>query len=442
MVNNNENLKLKFLLNSSIDIQPIQNGALYIHNLDDGTATGVPSFYDISIDINDIRYRLIQNQLREPRNGDKLYFIKNGLAVSTTNNVVNFDSPVFENEVNGSNIFAFGKGLKANHSNQFIIGQYNANNSDSVVEIGNGTADDKRSNLLRITEDGNIYLGKGKDNCDINATFIKFYNDSIKTMLSSYGLSVGGMHLRQNLLEFTEYAANIIGPEFSQLKISIDPGIMDVISPYILFDSSSSENDIPSLSLGAPDLSVLAKAIKDTETPLLRMGVEMPTSNNNSEILFQKEMISLTANKIQFNCDKENIVDKEGNSLITSSDYEVISSSLPVLADDENKTLYYQRHEIGMVIAKIELKNSTSPTRTIKISKKNQNIFKSFNGNFPIVSTSFSHDSTYDITLKQYPKITEDDDYYILTYTFYGLNSPAFKPTLVISWLDISRSLR
>lgn len=60
---------------------------------------------------------------------------------------------------------AQNEGTVAGYDNQTAIGKYNDNKSDTLLEIGNGVSDSKRSNSHEFTEDGNARLA-----LDITAT--------------------------------------------------------------------------------------------------------------------------------------------------------------------------------------------------------------------------------------------------------------------------------
>lgn len=54
--------------------------------------------------------------------------------------------------------FVFGEGLIAANRNQFIIGKYNDNKSNTIFEIGNGTSETK-SNVFEVHNDGSVVGG-------------------------------------------------------------------------------------------------------------------------------------------------------------------------------------------------------------------------------------------------------------------------------------------
>lgn len=63
----------------------------------------------------------------------------------------------------GDNSTTFGIGTSAAHEAQMSIGKYNTNNPDNALEVGNGTADDARSNAFAIGWDGTLHTAKDTD---------------------------------------------------------------------------------------------------------------------------------------------------------------------------------------------------------------------------------------------------------------------------------------
>lgn len=70
--------------------------------------------------------------------------------------------------VSGAHAHAAGYYTKATISNQFVVGQYNDENSDALFVVGNGSSNDSRSNALEVCSDGSLILG---------STIIKNGND-------------------------------------------------------------------------------------------------------------------------------------------------------------------------------------------------------------------------------------------------------------------------
>lgn len=61
----------------------------------------------------------------------------------------------------GAAAFSGGEGTVAGYANQTALGQYNKNKSGNLLEVGNGSDDDDRSNAMEVTADGNIIDGNG-----------------------------------------------------------------------------------------------------------------------------------------------------------------------------------------------------------------------------------------------------------------------------------------
>lgn len=61
---------------------------------------------------------------------------------------------------NASGIYSsvFGHDNKGKYANQFVIGQWNNNQVDSIFEIGNGSSADTRKNIFRVTTKGDCYI--------------------------------------------------------------------------------------------------------------------------------------------------------------------------------------------------------------------------------------------------------------------------------------------
>ena len=56
----------------------------------------------------------------------------------------------------GDNTLIHGEGLTSAYANQTVIGKYNADKADALFIVGNGTADNTRSNALEVLSDGNV----------------------------------------------------------------------------------------------------------------------------------------------------------------------------------------------------------------------------------------------------------------------------------------------
>jgi hypothetical protein len=59
-------------------------------------------------------------------------------------------------EASGDCSHTEGRYTKANYSDQHVTGHYNSNKSNTLLEIGNGTADNARSNAFEVYQDGHI----------------------------------------------------------------------------------------------------------------------------------------------------------------------------------------------------------------------------------------------------------------------------------------------
>lgn len=62
---------------------------------------------------------------------------------------------------NGANSHASGKYTVAGYASQTVVGKYNSNKSATLFEVGNGTADEARSNAFEVYNDGTISQDEG-----------------------------------------------------------------------------------------------------------------------------------------------------------------------------------------------------------------------------------------------------------------------------------------
>lgn len=90
----------------------------------------------------------------------------------------------------GARSFAAGFGLVAESENQAVFGQYNDNDSNNLLEIGNGTADSSRSNAFAVDWDGNISSGgdvtaSGQVTCSTGAKLSECLTDTELTALET-----------------------------------------------------------------------------------------------------------------------------------------------------------------------------------------------------------------------------------------------------------------
>lgn len=89
-----------------------------------------------------------------------------------TNSLVQNSSST--NAASAAQAFAIGLGTKAGSANQFVMGQFNSNNTDNLFEVGYGSGDTSRKNILELNKDGALtsqYIG-------ISSTGLRFYNNS------------------------------------------------------------------------------------------------------------------------------------------------------------------------------------------------------------------------------------------------------------------------
>lgn len=64
---------------------------------------------------------------------------------------------------------ASGEGTIAGYSHQTAMGRFNENKSGNLLEVGNGSDDDARSNAMEVTADGNVLDGQGNILSEVSA---------------------------------------------------------------------------------------------------------------------------------------------------------------------------------------------------------------------------------------------------------------------------------
>ena len=101
-----------------------------------------------------------------------------GTHVEGTNNIAN-----------ASNVHINGSDNRANHPNQTIIGKFNDNKSDTLFEIGNGEADNARSNAFEVKTNGSAELQEQGETD--NSVVIKSYVDKAVDYIVEQGTTNG-----------------------------------------------------------------------------------------------------------------------------------------------------------------------------------------------------------------------------------------------------------
>ena len=439
-----DNVKFKFGYFSELE-----NGSIsFEHDSITGT---VPYIKNIYIDMNLseqglTRLSFIPDQLIEPANGDVLILSDGSIYGCTTRGNVNFQiGGEDDNILNGSQSFAFGRGLRSSYSKQILLGEHNANNQDSIIEIGNGTSNSNRSNLLRITNKGHVELtpqarnGTNTLNITINDSGLKLYDGNADALLTPSGFQFKGAIYSGNGIEFESRSKDITiqGPEFLDLNITVPMGSAGWIDPLIRLHSSTGPEELSHITIQADELTFIAKGVNDNSTPKMEVGVDLPTSQYSSKVYFEKEKISLTGQTIQFNCDINNIVDKNNNPLFEKTETKITASTVTALDEKNNQaTLYYNYQKNGLVIAKITLPLGSSVERKIKIPVTKQ-LPLSEN---TLVATILQHTNNKAAYLTQPNNNTIEIEeiggksYYSITVKFGGtVNS--LSPTFALMWM-------
>ena len=88
-----------------------------------------------------------------------------------------------ETTSNGSYSHVSGNYTKSQYSYQSICGKYNNNQSTSLFEVGNGTADNARSNAFEVHSSGNVKIGG-----EIDATAVTTMSNSDYVYVSVSGV--------------------------------------------------------------------------------------------------------------------------------------------------------------------------------------------------------------------------------------------------------------
>lgn len=103
---------------------------------------------------------------------------------------------------NHNGVIALGEGLISGKENQTLLGKYNSVDNDALLVIGNGSNTDNRSNILTVTEDGDIYVNGAQISKQTLVTY-----DELVTLRDSSQL-VPGMFYRITDYECTTTQTN------------------------------------------------------------------------------------------------------------------------------------------------------------------------------------------------------------------------------------------
>lgn len=90
---------------------------------------------------------------------------------------------------NGSHALVHGFHLISNYPEQKVFGKYNLNKSDTLLELGNGTAEDARKNVFEVTKTGvaRAYGTPVDDNDLVPFGYMKQYiKDNFATLMAEY----------------------------------------------------------------------------------------------------------------------------------------------------------------------------------------------------------------------------------------------------------------
>ena len=93
------------------------------------------------------------NYKTEARGAESFACGSNTKAIGPTSFVAGYN-----NEARGENSFAAGEGLKTTIKNQIVLGQFNAQDDDAILIVGNGTSKDNLSNALVVKKNGDLHV--------------------------------------------------------------------------------------------------------------------------------------------------------------------------------------------------------------------------------------------------------------------------------------------
>lgn len=172
------------------------------------------------------RFNFFADRLIDVANGDSLVFSATGIDCYTTGNDIIFTSTSIQ-----VGTFRHGLGLEANYGGQYIFGQYNRNDQNSIFEIGNGIDSDNRSNLFQLTKDGILSLF-GDNNSKIatlstnEVSFVDYNNENVSQFTCDKITFIKGT--ASGTIVFTELNGFSLYADTS--RIDIDPMVGIVLT--------------------------------------------------------------------------------------------------------------------------------------------------------------------------------------------------------------------
>ena len=132
------------------------------------------------------------------------------------------DAPYYDIGVRAGEPGAFsviaGEGLSAENGNQTAVGKYNNNNSGNAFEIGNGTADNARSNALTVDWSGNVEAagdvtdGSGNTLSTVASALSSLIVVETKTLATSVTVSANSTTSSYNIPSKTGYTVAAVTP--------------------------------------------------------------------------------------------------------------------------------------------------------------------------------------------------------------------------------------
>jgi hypothetical protein len=143
-------------------------------------------------------------------------------AIGHTNQATGYAAAAFnyQNQAKGMRSAAFGRNTIAAGHDQAVFGRFNAEDTDALFIVGNGSADNKRSNALTLSNDGVMSL-EGH----FNGTTANFIGSmDVRGGLTIYNTDISGH------IYFLDSSANYMG-EIQMLERELLIGNCSVASP-------------------------------------------------------------------------------------------------------------------------------------------------------------------------------------------------------------------
>lgn len=203
-----------------------------------------------------------------------------------------------------------GNNLVSSYSNQFIIGQYNDNQSDSLFEVGNGSSNSNRTNAFSVTNDGTANVSNDLNVSGTIGTYggINSYGAiSSQSSISSQGklISNTGAEINGNCelgvgYDFITYENTLSGSyrelksiKYSTISIAIESNDWDINNTY--------HYGLEPSSLIVPTNATILGILPLSCTPISSWNFYMNYSYTNALSGDHKEILISTNNPQDYN---------------------------------------------------------------------------------------------------------------------------------------------